>query len=332
MATVINKVVTEGTHLAGETASKVAMTTGAVVGGVGLAAVTGTLISQLEYRGQKEELRELYRKEIATKLGKSEKDVTMEDLEFLGETNRTISGQLRKAKKERTLGIGTISVATLASVGVAIGIKGMLGIGAATAGAGFGALVLPWLATTAIAMLAYVAIKAPIQNAAEKVFGVDKKTTHERIEKIQKDHEAGKVISNERVFAVFAHANPEIDQYIKAQYGKEFDQLKVADKMTVAGTLGTRLGVAQITDDINQGRMQATELAFTVDGDYSGVLPTLGDEPKTGIVGKVKETIQHAAEVVTGHPAPEQKPGISFVQREMARRALAAQMQQTTQR
>lgn len=330
MATIFGKTFQELAQFLGETASKVALktetggltaiSTGQAVGGAGLAALTGTVVSYLEYRNQKIELKDAYKKEIATKLGKAEKDITVTDLEFMGDRNRTIRGQLVKARKERNLGIGVITVATLAAVVTALLITSGLGVPAA---GGF----IHWLATTAVATLAYMAIKAPIKKVAEKLFGVDRKTTHERIEEIHKDHEAGKVISNERVFAVFAHANPEVDQFIKGRYGKEFDKLKVADKMTIASVLGTRLNITQITDDINQGRVQASELAFTVDGDYSGVLPTLGDEPKPGVIGVVKEKIHDAAETLTGHPADE-KPRISFADRELARRAAAAELQQ----
>lgn len=326
MNAIVNKATTEAMQTAGESASKAALTAspiltaGQFAGGASLAAITGTIVSYLEYKGEKENLKDAYKKEIAAQLGKVEKDVTVEDLELISTRNGTIRNQLTKAKRERNFGIGIISVATLASVSIALAIKGA--VVATAAASGF----VPWLATTAIATLAYMAIKDPLKKSVEKIFGIDRKTTHERIEKIGKDHEAGKVISDERVFAVFVHANPQIGEFIKARFGKEFDKLAVADKMAVTGQLGELLKAKQVTEDINQGRIRATELAFSVEGDYSGVLPTLGDVPKHSMMGTIKEKLHHAAETLTGH---EDKPAISFAERELARRAAMAQLQET---
>jgi len=308
---------------------------GQIAGGVWLTAIISAVLSQMEYRQKKNELKELYKEELSAQLGKPLDKITADDFDKLATTNHTVGEQLAKAKKERTVGIGVIATATLASVGAAFGIMKLVGAGAVITGSGLAATLLPWLATTAVAMMAYGIIKYPVQKIGEKIFGVDKKTTHERIEEIYKDHAAGKVITRERVFDVFVHANPPLDQFIRQQYGKKFDKLKPVDKLELAEALGGQLGVAQLTDSINQGKIKATELAFTVDGKFSGVAPTLGDQPKHTFKEKMSETVHHAAEkmhhvaekLAGHHPAEDKPAGFSFAQRETARRAAQTQTQ-----
>jgi len=300
-----------------------------IAGGVWLTAIISAVLAQMEYRQRKKELKELYKEELSAQLGKPAEQITADDFDKLATTNHTFGEQLAKTKKERTVGIGVIAAATFASVGIAFLVMSSAGLGLATAATATAAgKFMAWLATTAVAMMAYGIIKYPVQKLGEKIFGVDKKTTHERIEDIYKDHAAGKVITRERVFDVFVHANPPLDQYIRQQYGRKFDKLKPVDKLELAEAMGSQLGVAQLTDAINQGKIKATELAFTVEGKFSGVAPALGDKPEHTFIGTVKEKIHHAAEVVTGHHPAEDKPaGFSWQQRELERRAAPTQTQ-----
>jgi hypothetical protein len=287
--------------------------------GLGITTAVSALVAYVEYRFKKSDITDLYKKELAAQLGKSEKEVNVDDLEKLGTVNHTINEQLVKTKKERNIDVGTIFAATMASVaitGAAVAAAITLGFLAPTG-------IATWLAGTAIGMLAYMVVKSPIQKVGEKLFGVDKKTTHERIEEISKEHQAGKVVSRERVFAVFVHANPKLDEFIKANYGKEFDKLKVGQKIRIADEIGNQLGIGKITDDINQGQVKATELAFAVQGNFSGVAPTLGDAPKSA-VGRFKEKV---AEAVGYHPADDKPEGFSFAQREKERRTAPTQLQ-----
>jgi hypothetical protein len=315
----IQEALKEGTAAGAAEAVKISLNAGQIAGGSATAAAAGVIVSQMEYNGKKADIAELYKKELAAQLGKSEQAITSGDLETVAQKNRTLAEELVKAKKQRNLNIGVISVATLVSVGLATAIITGLGIGVT---AGF----WPFMAAAAITTLAYMVIKEPLKKIGEKIVGIGQKTTGERIEEIQKEHENGKVISRERVFSVFVQANPQLDQFIQEHYGKKYNKLKVAQKLEITEAIGSQLGVAKITDDINKGRIQATELAFAVDGVQSGVAESIGDEPKKGVMGTIKKELGKVAEAVGYHPADDKPEGFSFSQRERERRA-AAQLQ-----
>ncbi len=76
-----------------------------------------------------------------------------------------------------------------------------------------------------IGLATYNAVKIPLHWMGDKLFGLDKETTHDRIVSLQREHEAGKAISREQVLSVFAGANPQLDRFIAAEYGKQFDKL-----------------------------------------------------------------------------------------------------------
>ncbi len=358
-----NQIAEKTTHIVGENGVKAALSSGgaattgvvpisasSIPGGVGVAAIVGAVLAQMEYKQRKEELKELYRDELAAQLKKPAEKVTTEDFDKLAERNHTIREQLAKTKTARNLGVGVIAIGTFAAVVAAFSIMGVLGslgvtIAAPTA---FAAGAMKWLATTAVAMITYGVIKPVMQKVGERMFGVDQKTTHERIEKMFGDHTQGKVISRERVLDVFVHATPPLDAFIKKEYGVSFDKLKPVDKLQLADSnIGKQLGVAELTEAINQGKIRSTELAFAVEGKFSGVAPTTGDKPKHTLMETVSEKAHNAAEKIsetahnaadkmhhmaekfTGHhPANDKPVGFSFAERERARAAANSQLAQ----
>jgi hypothetical protein len=327
----VRDVATNSTHAVGE---KVAISAGTVVGGVAVTAALSAGVAQMEYENKLRDMKDLYKEEIAAQTGKSETKVKSSDLDKVAKTNRTLFEQLSKEKKQRNLNIGTIFAGTMVAIGVTL-----LAVPAITAIPFIAASApLAFLAKATVAMIAYNVVKRPIQKLGNKIFNMDYRTTHERIESMHRDHEAGKSISRERVFGAFVQANPELDQFIEKRYGRKFDDLTVADKLALTDQIGSHLDINRITDDINHGRVNATELAFAVDGHMSGVLHKVGDHPNHNILKTVKHKLLHTADVVaTGdiklsdkeahdekkiHEAHDRRA--NFVEREMQRRHRAA--------
>jgi len=319
--------VTETTHVVGKEAAvatihtgmQVGSQTGAaaagagmIAGGVGLTAAVSAAVAQMEYEGKRREIKNFLRGELASLLGKSEGSVKTSDIDKLAKVNHTVSEQLVKEKRLRNIGIGTISAATFAAVGVVLlATPAIAAIPILAASP-----VLSFIASAVVAIGAYSLVKSPLDKLGLKLFNGDKKTSYERIEDIHKDHELGKSITRERVFAVFVQSNPELDNFIRTRYGKKFDDLAVADKLALTDLIGSKLGVAKMTDDINHSRVKATELVFAVQGQISGVLPKEGEAPKHSVLMTIKRKLHDVGEAVA-HPIEHQHQVAerSFVER-----------------
>ncbi len=312
------------------------VTVGSALGGVGIAAAISAMLAQVDYEDKKRNLKRFYREEIASVFDKTKRKVKNSDVDQMAKHNHTINEQMHKNRRERLLNVGTIFAATSVALGVV-----MLGMAAQmfvplVAFGGSAALIgeittgvaLEMAVKGAVGLVAYSYARDPIQKVGEKLLGLNKTTGHELIKQIHKDHSKGDAISEERVFEVFVHANPELDKHIKTRYGRKFDELSVGDKEVLTETIGTQLGVKQMTDDINQGRVKAHELAFAVEGKMSGVLPKEGKEDKQPILMTIKERLHNVGEHFHhGHPADD-APEKGFVQRLEESRAA----EQTVQR
>ncbi|MDX2112583.1 MAG: hypothetical protein SFW63_02445 [Alphaproteobacteria bacterium] len=305
-----------GTGAGAASAGAASVSGSALLGGVGVGAAVSAIVAQMEYVAKKRDIRNMLRQEIAVSQSKTLDAVTNDDVDSLSKKSGVIAIQMEKNKKERNVSIGTIFIATVATAALLTVMSGGFGILATSMFAPVAAYgeIAVFAAKVATSLLAFGAIKKPLTMIAEKAFGLDKKTTFERIASIAKDREDDRKITKERVMSVFVSANPEIDDYITATYGNSFDKLKVADKETIIQTLGEKLGITAITDDINAGRIRATELTFKVEGKASGVLPTAGEKPNHTVLMTIKERLHQVAEHLPGHHHHDQ-PQRSFVER-----------------
>ncbi len=255
---------------------------------LGLTAAVSASIVQIEHQGKMRKVAKFYKEELAAKLGKPMKSVGEKDLDALAsgkildgvEANPVIAEELQQSRKRRNLGVALsviASVATYAILEVAT-------LAAASDLAGMAAKAIVGLAT-------YFAVKTPLHWIGDKIFGVDKETTHERIEEISRERAAGKVIGKEQVFSVFVAANPDLARVIENKYRKPYDDLGLKDKQVLTENLGTMMQVDEITSAINAGTINASELAFFSVGQTSGVAMKDGSETGKphGLVGMVKE-------------------------------------------
>jgi hypothetical protein len=307
----------EVVQVGGDKVTVAAMNSGNIVGGVGLGAAVGLIVAQMEYRAKKRDMRNLLRQELAATQQKKPDEVTNDDIDRLANENKVIAEQVEKNKKERRISVGTIFVATVATAAILTVMTGGFGILATSVFAPLaaygGAAVLGAKILTSV--LIFGAIKKPLSMIAEKAFGIEEKTTFERIAAMAADRTDDRKITKERVMSVFVSANPELEQYIVATYGDRFDKLKVADKEVIITTIGEKLGISKITDDINANRIRATELTFKVEGKMSGVLPTAGEKPKQTMLMTIKERLHQVADHVPGHHHEHDQPQRSFVER-----------------
>jgi hypothetical protein len=247
----------------------------AIVGGA--SGISAALV-QLDYYHKKTSLVEEYKEELAMKLNKSPKDLSASDIDLIAKgdpkkgivRNSVIAEELGKAKKERNIGVVFSFIATMAALALVPALMpaapGLLELAGAS-----GAQLLQLATNTGVGLLIYNAVKMPLHWIGSKIFGLDKHTTHDRIEHIKLDREAGKVISQEQVLSIFAHARSDVNDLIVNRYGLPFDELVLSEKQRAVAEIGQLIPLERITSDINRGKVNVSELAFAVDGQISGV-------------------------------------------------------------
>lgn len=336
------------TGLAAATAG-VAGTTGlyyatALVGvgaGVGLQAY----LNHREYEHNKHQLTTLYRKEIASYFGKDTKSVTVQDLELLAERNPSVEEQLRRERTKRNVktgiwiagaAIGFIAAASL--VTFLAPAAGAVGIGLKLLGAGAG-------------LFAFRASHPLIEPALEKAYHLDKPTTVELVQSLEWRRTKGQKLTQAQVMEVFASADAGLNKVIHERYGAPFAELSAPDKQRALLELGKHVHLEQVTDAINEGRMNARELTFFVHQQSSNAYPdpTLRQQINDGI-SQVKDrarnmqqnVVQAGQRAMNGvrqmvsrkdvaeQAVEEESPTASagFQQREDARRATASTHQE----
>lgn len=299
---------------------------------IGIAAFASLIMSQSSYRHRRAGLYQMYKDEIAVKLGKEPGKVTAKDMDLLAkgnpekgiEANKTIAEGLRKLKKHRNVSVLVTTAAllgTVATLGALFAPAGV--VGAAVAGTSITASI----AKAFVGFATYKLIESPMHWGANKMFGMNEPTTHERIAELNREHKKGKPLSQEQVLGVFISGNKEISRHVEEQYGKKYDELSVQEKRSVAESCEPYLPLKTITENLNKGRVKISELAFSVEGQASGIAPKpVKEQPSPGIMGKarnilhsvgtrLRRTRQHVEEVpqqAAPAAAPRQRTVVEY--------------------
>ncbi|MDE3015763.1 MAG: hypothetical protein KGI29_02435 [Pseudomonadota bacterium] len=302
-----------------------------VLATLGMLAAVSAGLSQMDYFHKRNTLKSLYREEAAAKLGKPVNKLSKDDFEVLAADNPTLADEVAKAKRQRNFGVAMSFVASVASVAVVA--LGMPAMGydhnyfhAMMTGAEF-------LINGAVGVLAYNAVKAPLHWIADKLFGLDKETAHDRIVALSHHHVAGRAVAPEQVLSVYAAANRQLDRFIETEYGKSFDKMKPAERQKIAIDIGKLVPLTRLAQDINSGKLKPTALALATAGEDIGALEqALAQQPaKPGMMSALWQTLRRSARLdavpETGHVAvasvpngivveyASEQPGRSFVQR-----------------
>jgi len=281
--------------------------------GIGAAAGLSGAMNYIEYKTKKSELLELYQDEIASKLGKSVEKTTVKDLETLAygspergiPANGILAEELKKQKEDANLGIAVTLISVFATVLVlglvsaALSSGGVLAAGASLLGHSTLPL-LSWggagqaLVKGLIGFSCHKLLEQPVKMAGESLFGIEGLSTHERIEELINDRAAGKNLSKEQVLGVFLSANKELQEFVKQQFGEEYDKLTMPIKQKIVETFEQFVPIGQVTESLNSGRVRITELAFSAEGQSSGILPSEKPVPRQlNAIGKTRGWAQN---------------------------------------
>lgn len=284
-------------------ATVLATTSTTVWMGIGAASIVSVGVNYFDYKAKKAGLLELYQDEIATKLGKSTTQVTNQDMETLAAgipekgipANTVLAEELEKLKADRNLGFLTTVLSVCATMLVLTGLIALTGPtglfaahltgGAFASWANFGVAAL----RGGIAFGCHKILEEPIRWGGEKMLGMDIVSTHERIEELVNEREAGKALSKEQVLGVFISVNPELEGFVRKNFGKTYDKLDLQVKQAIANSFEQFIPLSDVVDSLNSGRVKITELAFSAIGQQSGVKPSDNPvAPKVNVIGKAR--------------------------------------------
>ena len=271
--------------------------------GLGLTSGVVAAITQGEYNAKRREIIAVYKDELSAKLGKPHQKIKHKDVKEFAEGNvekglegnRTIAQALSKARKERNIGIATSVLASMVSYGVlSLAFPGFVGATAAAVGVELAAHGIGHMIAQGVAgFLMYTAVRKPLNWVGQKMFKVGKATAHERIAEMQKDRDAGKTITRDRVFDIFVCVDHELDHMVKKAHGRHFHRLPTEKQEEIMDSIGKMIRLNEITAAINNRQMDPTELAFAVDGQESGYKPGLHMEQpqRTGVLATIKRLL-----------------------------------------
>lgn len=265
---------------------------------VGLAAGVSATLTQMDYIHRKDNIKDMYKDEIACRMQKPLKKVNLDDLDTLAKENRVVGEELKQIKKQRTFGVGLSFIASMAALSMVV--LALPEIVAAVTGAATGAIAMEGLGTVGglllkglVGLVTYNAVKEPLHHLADKLFNLDYTTTHDHIVKLKKGRDAGLVITPDQVLSVFASAHPELDHMIKREYGAKFDGLDAEKRMQATRELSKVIPLEKLANDINSGSVNVTELAFAVEGQISGIqYGRPAKEEKRGIITAIFKSIK----------------------------------------
>lgn len=277
----------------------------ATVATMGLTAAVSSSIVQIEHNNKIKHIAGFYKEELAAKLGKNEKSIGEKDLNTIAqgsrfgglEDNPIIAEELHVSRKRRNLGVALSAIASIATYVIVKTAMPFVPEEAATG-------LMSVLAKGVVGLATYFAVKAPLHWVGDKMFGLDKQTTHEKIEEIAKDREAGKTISKEQIFDVYVAANPDLKDVIETKYRKSYANLGLVEKKELAEGIGKLIHVDEVAAAINGGNINVSELAFSAVGQESGVPMKDGTkrEKPHGFLEAIKEKWHNFAQHFTHKP------------------------------
>ncbi len=274
-------------HIAAETGSATA-TAGLAGGfgavwtstGLGLAAVASAVINVIKYSNLRSDVMDTYREEIAAKLGKNPAQITKKDMDAVAETNPVLNEELQKLKRDRNLGIAVTVFSILCALPIAFAVMQLPAMVALSGFANFAAKV-------AVGFVCHKLVEYPVEAAGKKMFEMEGHSTHERIEDLIKERDAGVTLSKEQVLGVFVSARPALSQAVKQSFGEEYDKLDLRKKQAVFQLfeqhpdLQHSMKMLQdFTAGINGNNIRVSELAFAAVGQRSGVAPDPNPKPR----------------------------------------------------
>lgn len=298
--------------------------------GVGLQAY----LNHKDFEHSKQQLATMYRNEMAAYFGKNPREITVNDIERLAKINPSIGEHIDRERTKRNVRTGVWMVAG------ALGFTAAATIIAATS--------LPTILAGLAAFATFQISRPLVKNLGEDFYRLNEPTTVELIKGLEAQRTRGQSVNQAQVMSAFVSASPALDKEIKQQFGAKFSRLTTVDKHRAVLQFGEHFMIEEVTQAINENRLNARELTFRIHNDVSGAYPdpSYKDQWNEGVsyakdkavalkqnaVEGARNLHQNAVNSVRSFvsreaaaPEPEQLgTAPTFQEREMARRAASA--------
>ncbi len=230
--------------------------------GIGLQAY----LNHKDYEHEIEQLASIYEKEISAYTGKNRNEVGLDDLKLVAEQVPALQEHLDKQKTSRNVKTGIwIAAAAVGFIGAAslfTLLPAVTGFVAASAGV----KVLAGLGGLAIFSLS----RPIVEKVANKSFNLNEPTAIDIIKSLEWTRTKNQKISQAQVMEVYLASMPQLSENIQQNFGKSFAQLDVVQQQHIIMQYGPHVMLNEVTQAINDNRLNARELAFTVSGQRSG--------------------------------------------------------------
>lgn len=242
--------------------------------GVGLQAY----LNHKDFEHSKDMLASMYRKEISSYMGMDPRSVNVQTLEQFAKLNPSIDEHIDRERNRRNVSTGVWIVA------------GALGFVASAALIATGSVAL----VAGLAGVAAFTLARPLLKIAGKhIYKIDEPTTVDIIKSLEWKLTKGQSVSQAQVMEAYISATPHLKEQIEQQFGQSFGELDMANQQRIMLQYGPSVMLDDVTQAINENRMNARELVFRVHGDISGAYPdpSYKEQWNSG-VSQVKEKAQ----------------------------------------
>lgn len=264
------------------------------LGSIALGTGVRAYLNHKEMQAQEHLLTNYYRRELGAKLRKHAHQVTVEDLHQLAETNPAIEEELKRNRKkmhmETAAWAGAALLALFAVVGVVAAFPAIVAAVPSLSLWGAGQMIVGVTA----GFIAHHYAENIIESVAGHVMKLDTPSTVERIHELERARRNGYNVLQSEVMGVYVAASPELQGMIKSRFGKSYDRLSEEKQAEAMQHYGPTFNLRDVTLAINENRMSARELTFSIYGDRSGAYPepTLNQQVKQQLSG-IKQSLSN---------------------------------------
>lgn len=294
----------------------------ALVVGIGGAALQGFMRLR-SHRMYEEQMVDLYRDDIATRLNIAPEQVTRAHLKEAAKDNEVIDQALQRQKHMSIISFATSALAGIVTFGLldfGLAHEALNGFFATNFGAAGD--ILKFTSMGLVAGTTSLFVHDGLQAAIGAKTGVSKAAAHDRIVEMERGIRRGWGISKEQVYGVLVAGNPQLQVNIQRQFGKPYSRMNGPQQAAVINQIGIAEEMQLIANEINTGKIRPGNLAYMI-ADANAPMRPKRTEAKPNVIEQTLAPAKGFVEKLNLAPRAQQ----SQVAKLDADRAMAALVQ-----